>query len=223
MNMIKQFVANGLAVQPLSLKGGKGVFTTRPFARGNLLVVWDGDLVSGAELKELTTEQRIFSLQVDDDLHQVTPIDKIFAGDFINHSCEPNAGLSDAISLVALRDIRSGEEICFDYATSDSNIYSEFSCECGQAACRGFVRHDDWRRADLQRKYSSAFSPYLRRRIETETLAYRLAKAPNQRSAQLDQNRGALVNQTLKAVPIENKHFDFIDGSDSCRSRLIVK
>src|SRR5437588_2229428 len=36
---------------------------------------------------------------------------------FINHSCEPNAGYDGAEAIIALRRISSGEEICMDYAT----------------------------------------------------------------------------------------------------------
>jgi hypothetical protein len=221
--MIAPFVAEGLVVRTLSAKGGRGVFTTRPFAHGDLLVVWGGELVSGAQLQELSPEQRRYVLQVDDDLHQVTPIQNVTAGDFINHSCAPNAGLSDAISLVALRDIQPGEEICFDYATSDSNSHSEFICRCGHATCRGFVRHDDWRLPELRRKYGGAFSPYLRRRIAAEASARGLAQTLDQGGAKLDQDRGALVDQAVKAVAIESKHFDVIDRGDGGRAGLVVE
>jgi len=221
--MIAPFIADGLVVRAHSAKGGKGVFATRRFARGDLLAVWGGSMMSGADLQELSAEQRFYALQVDEDLHLVTPLHEVTTGDFINHSCVPNAGLSDAVSLIALRSIRLGEEICFDYATSDSNIYSEFACHCGQISCRRFVRHDDWRRPDLQRRYRSTFSPYLRRRIAAETSAHRLAKAPHQRGAEFDQDRGTLVHQAVKAVAIENKHFDLIDGRDGGRPGLVVE
>lgn len=221
--MTAPFIAKGLAVRAHSAKGGKGVFATRPFARGELLAIWGGRMMSGAELKELPAEHRYYSLQVDDDLHLVTPIQEITAGDFINHSCVPNAGLSDAVSLIALRDIQRSEEICFDYATSDSNVYSEFACNCGQSECRRFVRHDDWRRPELQLRYGSAFSPYLLRRIAAEASAHRLAETLHQGGAELDQDRGALVNQAVKAVAVENKHFDVVDRSHGGRPGLIVE
>lgn len=34
------------------------------------------------------------------------------SGDLINHSCNPNAGMRDSVTVVALRDITSGEEAC---------------------------------------------------------------------------------------------------------------
>ena len=46
--------------------------------------------------------------------------------DWVNHSCEPNCGLSGQIALVALRRLEPGEEVCFDYAMSDGSPYDQF-------------------------------------------------------------------------------------------------
>ena len=37
----------------------------------------------------------------------------------VNHSCEPNCGIRNACGLVALRDIKDGEEITYDYCMTD--------------------------------------------------------------------------------------------------------
>jgi hypothetical protein len=177
------FLADGLVIRALPGKGGNGVFATRPFARGELLALYGGIIVSSAELEKLTSEERLYTLQVEDDLHQVTPLDQVGGPDYINHSCEPNAGLYGTTALVALRAIRAEEEICFDYAMSDSHTHLDFACQCGKPHCRKFVRSDDWRRPELQRKYRRVFSPYLRRRIAAEASARRLAQTPHQRSA----------------------------------------
>ncbi len=97
--------------------------------------------------------------------------------DFINHCCNPNAGLSGQLALVALRDIAPGEEVCFDYAMTDGSVYDEFPCSCGAANCRGRVTGNDWMRPELWKRYGSHFSPYLLRRIE------RLQRASRQRVA----------------------------------------
>ena len=74
-------------------------------------------------------------------------------------------GLIGQISVVALRDIYPGEEVCFDYAMSDSVPYDEFTCACGELNCRGRVTGNDWMLPDLQARYAGYFSPYLQRRI----------------------------------------------------------
>jgi hypothetical protein len=105
-------------------------------------------------------------LQVEDRLFLVPrPIGE---GDYVNHSCNPNAGLSGQIGLVAMRDIKIGEEVCFDYAMCDTMPYDEFTCGCGSLNCRGKVGGDDWKKPVLQKRYSGYFSPHVQRRINTQ-------------------------------------------------------
>ena len=103
------------------------------------------------------------ALQVDEDQYLVST--EVAPADWINHSCEPNTGLRGRYTLVALRSIAPGEEISFDYATSDGSAYDEFECRCGSSLCRGRVRADDWSRPELWARYHGHFSPYLARRI----------------------------------------------------------
>jgi hypothetical protein len=188
------YLADGLAIGEFLGKGGKGVVATRRFARGELLCAFGGVVMTAAELRRLTREEQFYALQIENELHLVTPRDRVAGADFINHSCEPNAGLSGASSLVALRRIEAGEEICFDYAMSDSHELMNFTCECGAPGCRKFIRGADWRLPDLQRRYRNSFSPYLRRRIAAQASTRRLAQAAHQRGAELHQDRGALLD-----------------------------
>jgi hypothetical protein len=188
------YLADGLVIGEFLGKGGKGVVATRRFACGELLCTFGGVVMTADELRRLTWEEQFYGLQIEDDLHLVTPRDRVAGADFINHSCEPNAGLSGARSLVALRRIDPGEEICFDYAMSDSHELMSFACECGAPSCRKFVRGDDWRRPDLQSRYRNSFSPYLRRRIAAKASDRRLAQTAHQRGAELHQDGGALLD-----------------------------
>lgn len=58
---------------------------------------------------------------------------------FLNHSCAPCAVLRGR-TLVALRTIVAGEQITFDYATTEYEMAEPFACGCGAAACRGVIR-----------------------------------------------------------------------------------
>ena len=64
---------------------------------------------------------------------------------FMNYSCEPNAGYDGAGNIVALRNIAPDEEIRMDYGTYSFSFDHEFSCNCGALWCRGRVTRDDWR------------------------------------------------------------------------------
>jgi hypothetical protein len=145
-------------------RGGFTVVAKEPIARGELIVVWSGTLVDGTELATLPANVKRHSLQVEDD-HYLVSLTDCEPPDYVNHSCSPNAGLSGQIGLVAMRDIRTGEEVTYDYAMSDGSPYDEFDCCCGADQCRGRVTGDDWRRSELWQRYQGYFSPYLQRRI----------------------------------------------------------
>ncbi len=143
---------------------GEGTWAREAIAAGEVIARWTGRSVGAAEFATLPARLRANSIQVDEDAYLVPP--RLVAGDHVNHSCDPNAGLCGDRTLVARRDIAAGEEISYDYATSDGSPYDEFICRCASRACRGAVTGEDWRRADLQARHRGWFSPYLQRRID---------------------------------------------------------
>ncbi len=146
---------------------GYGVFALDDIERGALLCVWGGRVMTEARLQVAPIRQRIHAIQVEEGLY-LAPRETLHDADYFNHSCEPNAGLSSAISLSALRLIEAGEEVCFDYAMSDGSPYDEFECYCSSLQCRGIVTGNDWKRPELQTRYHGYFSPYLARKIADE-------------------------------------------------------
>ncbi len=91
--------------------------------------------------------------------------------DFFNHSCEPNCGFKGQIFLVAMRPIRKGEEVTFDYAmvvseSVSSNIVFEMHCRCQTKSCRRIITENDWKLPLLQQKYKGFFSHYLQEKID---------------------------------------------------------
>lgn len=145
-------------------KGGRGLFARERIARGELLVVFAGSVLEGAQLAELSSDQRRLVLQVDEDHYLLSEVEGW--ADWVNHCCEPNAGLRGQVTLVAMGDIEAGEEICYDYAMSDGSAYDGFECRCGRASCRGRVTGDDWMLEELWERYRGHFSPYLNARID---------------------------------------------------------
>lgn len=146
-------------------KGGHAVRTMRPILAGEVVAIWSGGILTAQELDALPSEYREHTVQVEEGLF-LTSFVPDDPADFINHSCDPNAGMSGQIVLVAMRDIGAFEEITFDYAMTDGDPYDEFTCACGTPLCRGRVTGDDWRLPELWRRYEGYFSPYLQRRID---------------------------------------------------------
>ncbi len=173
------YVSPKLQPRPYDDKG-HGLIVAYPVVKGELLVVWGGDVMTREQLEQLPEHKRQHSIQVEENLYQVSPRDPE-PGDYVNHSCNPNSGLSGQIALVAMRPIGVGEEICFDYAMSDGSVYDEFDCACGAHNCRGRVTGEDWKRQELQRRYTGYFSPYLQRRIDGGGLTGKTVMSTNGR------------------------------------------
>jgi len=144
--------------------GQRGAYARAPLAKGELIAIFGGAACTYERLMALPEDLRSLSLQVEDELFLVPG--QIGDGDYVNHSCNPNAGLSGQICVVAMRDIAAGEEVHFDYAMCDSLPYDVFDCECGEPNCRGRVTGSDWRIRELHERYAGYFSPYLQKRID---------------------------------------------------------
>jgi hypothetical protein len=55
---------------------------------------------------------------------------------FINHSCDPNVFFdTQAMQLVALKDIRPGDEFTFFYPSTEWDMAQPFECLCGSEKC----------------------------------------------------------------------------------------
>lgn len=159
------WLAPGLVAETRVPAKGRGVYTTRPIKKGETVTVWGGDILNRDQLAQCTPLQQIHAVQVWEGLY-IVPHREPEDADCFNHSCEPNVGVQGQIVLAAMRDIEPGEELCFDYATTDSSDYDEFPCACGAPTCRGVVRGADWQLPELQEKYRGWFSLYLQQRIE---------------------------------------------------------
>ncbi len=105
-------------------------------------------------------------MQLDDNLYSVEERgdDRTY---FMNHSCDPNVWMTDAVTLVARRGIPTGEELTVDYALfeADEGFTAKWTCACGSNLCRKRVTGRDWRRPDLQERYAGHFLPLIARRI----------------------------------------------------------
>jgi SET domain-containing protein len=158
-------VSSKVEVRSIPQKGGQGLFAREPVGEGELLVVWGGEIRTNDQIDALQKGGNCHGLQVDEGVY-LWSIEEGDAGDSVNHSCNPNAWISGQISLLARRRIEPGEEITFDYATTDGSDYDTFECHCGDPLCRGIITGQDWQRRDLQERYQGHFSAYIQRRID---------------------------------------------------------
>lgn len=128
---------------------GKGVFAVQDIAEGEVLVEYTGEVISWDEAQERHPHDpkqpnHTFYFHVDED----RVIDAKFGGNssrWINHSCNPNCFADEQdgrIFITALRNIRAGEELNYDYGLIIEERYTpklkaDYPCWCGAKNCRG--------------------------------------------------------------------------------------
>jgi len=78
---------------------------------------------------------------------------------FLNHSCNPCAGIKGSVSMVALKNLKSGDEITIDYSTTEADPLWEMpgKCLCGEKNCRESIRSIE----SLPKKQFTKYLPYV--------------------------------------------------------------
>ena len=86
----------------------------------------------------------------------------------MNHSCDPNTWWSGSTCLVASRDIEAGEEITYDYSTTDVDHVFEMECSCESPRCRGTISNRDYQNKEWQERYGTYLPPHVLAAIERD-------------------------------------------------------
>ena len=128
---------------------GKGVFALVPIKKGELILEYTGEVITWPEAlrrhpHDPSQPDHTFYFHLNDEL----VIDGNVGGNaskWINHSCAPNVEADDEsgqVYLLALRNIKPGDELFFDYGLVIEERYTpalkkRFECRCGAKTCRG--------------------------------------------------------------------------------------
>ncbi|WHZ09995.1 MAG: Proteins containing SET domain [Burkholderiaceae bacterium] len=128
---------------------GKGVFALQPIAAGEVIIEYTGEVISwkAAQARhphDPNDPNHTFFFHID----ERHVIDAKVGGNsarWINHSCDPNCEADEQhgrIFIKALRRIRAGEELNYDYGLIIDERYTpklkaEYPCWCGARNCRG--------------------------------------------------------------------------------------
>ena len=143
-------VPNLIRIGPSAIDG-QGAFAVRDIPAGMPVVEYRGERVSKEESLRRCAAGNPFLFRLDSE----TDLDGAVPGNaarFVNHSCEPNCEAQrrgDEIWLVAIRDLRTGEEVTFNYGY-DLTDWRSHPCRCGAPGCVGYMVAED-------------FFPYVRR------------------------------------------------------------
>tara|TARA_B110001452_G_C14924825_1_gene323401 strand:- start:31 stop:501 length:471 start_codon:yes stop_codon:yes gene_type:complete len=141
----------------------KGLYAARNIKAETIIIYYKGKLITKKETEKnpkYDNEKAIYLFN----LNSRYDLD----GDFeyntarlINHSCQPNcevAGKGLKLWIFALRDIKKGEELSYDYGFGYDENYKDFPCRCGSKNCVGYIVREGsrWRIKSSKKKRSAS-------------------------------------------------------------------
>jgi SET domain-containing protein len=128
---------------------GKGVYAIRPIKAGDTVLEYKGEIITWKKAQRLhphdpNQPNHTFYFHLDDG-HVIDAKYRGNSARWINHSCEPNLEANQEgyrVFLTALRDIKVGEELSYDYGLmidgrKTQKLKKEYACLCSAANCRG--------------------------------------------------------------------------------------
>jgi hypothetical protein len=132
-----------------------GVFADEDIAMGEMIVEYRGELIGNAMAEKRENEYEIAKIGSDymfriDSLNVCDATKQGNVARFLNASCGPNCYTkiitldgSKRIVIYTKRDIRAGEELCYDYKFPlEYDESQRIPCHCGTKECRGFMNWD---------------------------------------------------------------------------------
>lgn len=151
---------NPKAIVKETEKYGLTVFARQDIYQGEIIAIFDG-LIYEAEKSsdlpnDLPLEIRDHVIQFED--HKWRDANGIAR--CLSHSCDPNCGIQDLFKIVAMRDIKKGEELCWDYEMSENSDW-QMECLCGSQNCRKLIGAYRYMPQKVRKKYGNYISEWL--------------------------------------------------------------
>lgn len=136
---------------------GLGVFALDDINKDEVIAMFDGDIYD-KDFDGWTDE-------ILDHVIQFAPLkwrDSKGIARRLNHSCEPNCGIKDLFKIVAMRDIKKGEELTWDYEMTEKNEFGwRMKCRCGTESCRKSIGNFKNMPLEVRVKYEGYISGWL--------------------------------------------------------------
>lgn len=127
---------------------GRGIFAPIDIAADTAIMQFQGNIVYREDVIS-RGDLQCYPVQVGPDKY----VDIGEPERFINHSCDPNSGLTSDLLLISIKPISSGDQITFDYSTTMNERFWTMNCDCRSPICRGIVQDFDLLPVERQQYY----------------------------------------------------------------------
>ena len=132
---------------------GKALVAAESIEKGEVIAEFDGEKYVADKATDLPKEVVDHAIQFEE--HKWRDSNGIAR--YINHSCEPNCGIKDLFTLVAMRNIKKGEELLWDYDMTEDSDW-RLKCLCNPLLAGRLLVHS---RVFLRKREISTRATYL--------------------------------------------------------------
>lgn len=139
---------------------GKGLFAKKDFKKDEVLFVIKGTIRHGAYISGFYSEGPNWVTIAKNTW--LSPFDQN-PWRYINHSCDPNAGLKGKVTVVAMKNIKKDEQVTIDYSITEDDPYWKMNCRCGEKNCRKVIKSIRYLPLKIFRKYDNYIPNYLKK------------------------------------------------------------
>lgn len=152
-----------IAIINIAIKGN-GIIAREYIRKGEIILSFFGKPISRKKVKNPNAV-----LQLDEDIFLESDGT---ADESLNHSCNPNCYIDfKQLNLVSMKDIQKGQELTFDYNTSEYDLIDQgcsFTCFCGSEDCVGDIKGFKYLPLSHKKKIESFLSPFLKKKWKEE-------------------------------------------------------
>ena len=122
----------------------KGLFANKDIKKGTKIIDYIGKIITKKETDrnpKFDNSKAIYLFGI----NKKYDLDGNFSFNtarLINHSCEPNCevfGEGLKVWIFAMKNIKKGEELSYDYGFSFDQDYKNYPCNCGSKNCAGYI------------------------------------------------------------------------------------
>lgn len=117
---------------------GRGLFAVRPIKKGEVIFIAKGKTIRYKVNSRKDAQFGASWLALEKGVW-LSP-NKENPWNYINHSCDPTAGIKGKVTVRARKNIAPGEEVTIDYSTNELEPLWRMSCKCGSPKCRKLIR-----------------------------------------------------------------------------------
>ena len=122
----------------------KGLYANRDIKDRTRIIEYKGEIITKKQVEEnpkFDNEKAIYLFNINKK-YDLDGDYKYNTARLINHSCDPNCEVSGTglkVWVYAIKDIKKGEELTYDYGFGYDEGYKDFPCKCKSKNCVGYI------------------------------------------------------------------------------------